>query len=259
MKRFVRLVLPIFPFERRSTRRPACRSSSSGTRCVDLHPAAGTARALLRVARPRPRRADGGAAAGQPPQRAARDPAGPRRRGARCCIAARVPAVQFVVARAPNLDDELFAPLVGAGRAASRSSRAAPTTCSHACGRRRDRVRHRDGADRAARAADGHRLSRVAADLPARPALRAGRHLRHGQPRRGPHGRARADSGRLHAGARRATRPRALLTDPQAAASTRAGVAEVRAAPRRSPARAAARPRPCCASPARRAAGAPPA
>ena len=126
-------------------------------------------------------------------------------------IAGRVPDVQFVVARAPHLPDALLdrSPPARAGHA--RASRVAivegrTDDVLHAADMVDDRVGHRHGADGTAREADGDRLPAVAADVSAGPAVRAGQHLRHGEPDRRAHGGARVDPGGVHAGPRGARR-----------------------------------------------------
>ena len=175
-----------FRSSRRSTRRPACPSSSSVIRWSISVAVRADRAALLRAHRPRPGAAGAGAAAGQPATT----------RSTRSCPtwctraaapAERVPGVQFVVARAPSLEDALFAPL-DAAPATRRSlvtmveARADDVLVGG--GRGGHRVGHGDRADRAAREADGDRLPGVRAELCARPALREGGHVRHGQPHR---------------------------------------------------------------------------
>ena len=114
-------------------------------------------------------------------------------------IAARVPGVQFVIARAPNLDDRLFDAFGLSGRDAA--DRRHPDRRCAECVRRGDHgVRHRDGADRAARQADGGDLQAVADDLPARHPSRPRRQVRDGQPDRRRSHRRRTDPGRVHRG-----------------------------------------------------------
>ena len=117
-------------------------------------------------------------------------------------IARRVPAAQFLIARAPHLDDELLAPLADWPDGASR-----PVVVE---GQTDAVLASADVAVLAsgtvtvqaalARVPDGDRLSRRPAHLQARQAAAARRHLRHGQSRRRIARRPRADSGRLHAG-----------------------------------------------------------
>ena len=101
-------------------------------------------------------------------------------------VRARVPTVQFVVARAPNLDDALLTPVAptrgqrrrGGGR---RPYRRRP-------GRRRrggDGVRNGDGPDRHPPAANGHRLPAVDPHVPPGQAVLARPPRRHGEPHRG--------------------------------------------------------------------------
>ena len=95
--------------------RPAGRSRSGSSREIGCDPDASDARAAAR----------------QPAERAARHPRRPRRRGGADC-ARTMPRVQFVLARAPNLDDHLFAPPStprADGRAAHHRVRDRPTRC----------------------------------------------------------------------------------------------------------------------------------
>ncbi len=100
-------VLVIFPFEEpiyREARR------SGGVRRTSAHRSHAAASAAGHAPAPawlRPGRADGRRAARPPAERGVADPA--RSRPAAGMIRARVPGAQFVVARAPNLDDDLFA------------------------------------------------------------------------------------------------------------------------------------------------------
>ena len=114
-------------------------------------------------------------------------------------IAAQVPGLQFVVARAPNLNDGLVR-AVWIERRHAADRRRANRRCAECVRCGGHRVRHRDGADRAARQADGRALQAVADDVSARQGPRQGRHVRDGEPDRRPAHRRRADPGRLHAG-----------------------------------------------------------
>ncbi len=112
-------------------------------------------------------------------------------------IVRQLPGAQFVIARAPALDDRLFSQINwnrysadGGAREDRRCAR--DFRCGGYC------VRHGDGAGRVARTAHGRRLPVVAGDVPGRPTLSAGRQCGHGQSDcRTPH-RARAYSGRMH-------------------------------------------------------------
>ena len=111
---------------RRSTGAPASPVEWVGHPLLDVAAAAAAARHLPRRPRPRPGAARRGAAARQPQQRGARHPAGSAR--CRAYHPRRLPAAQFVLARAPHLPDELFCRLDADGPA-------------HHGGRERDRRR----------------------------------------------------------------------------------------------------------------------
>ena len=208
MKRLADRVLVIFPFEEEiyRARRRAGRM--------------GRPSAVRRAAPPEPRDAVSrppAARSGRGPssrccpaadQRGAGDPA----RAARCGAPDPRSAcrrAQFVLARAPHLADELFAPLAG---------EPAPAARRVVDGRADDVLAAAD----VALVASGtvtvqaalhecpmvvvYRLSPLTYRL-GRPFVQRG-HVRDGEPRRRRAGRARADSGRLHARRRRATRAR---------------------------------------------------
>ncbi len=101
-------VLVIFPFEERSTGKRGVPVEFVGHPLVDLAPPRQPPATFLRRLGLRPGRADGRRAARQPAERGARGscPISSRAAG---MIRARVPGAQFVVARAPHLDDDLFA------------------------------------------------------------------------------------------------------------------------------------------------------
>ena len=172
---------------------------------------------------------DGGRAGGVGRPSAARRHAAPRRsaravprahrarsgrgRSSRCCPGSRRNEVRAIL---PDLVDAAAADSRARSRRRSSSSRArrtSTTSCSRRSQRldaaarpvvvdgraddvlaprrcRARRVGHGHGAGGAARLPDGRRLSPVAADLPARQAVRARRHVRDGESRR----RARASS-----------------------------------------------------------------
>ena len=91
-------------------------------------------------------------------------------------ILARLPDAQFVIARAPSLDDRLFSGVNG--MASQPVEVLARTDDVLAVSRRGDhRVGHRDRSGRAARPADGGRLSTVASELSPGPAIRARRYM----------------------------------------------------------------------------------
>ncbi len=100
MKAFVDRVLPIFPFEEKVYRDAGIPVEFVGHPLIDLATARDDRATFLRGVGTASGGADGGAAAGEPAERAARDPAGSDRRGA--LVRRDVPAVQFVLARAPR-------------------------------------------------------------------------------------------------------------------------------------------------------------
>ena len=109
MKRLVTKVLPIFPFEERLYREAGVDAEFVGHPLVDLATASADRAAL---------RARFGAAPGTPlvallPGSRANELGAilPDMARAAALIAARVPGTRFVLARAPRLDDALFAPL----------------------------------------------------------------------------------------------------------------------------------------------------
>jgi len=145
-------------------------------------------------------------------------------------IAARLPSAQFVLARAPHLDDELF-------RAARRLARTGVEAAivigrfdrRRPAGRRCSarRVGHGDRAGGVTWVPDGRRLSRGTDHLPDRQAARARGHLCDGQSRR----RTRVvpeliqDAFTPESAAAEALR---VLTEPAHAATVKANLAAVR-------------------------------
>ena len=118
MQRIADRVLVIFPFEEAIYRRAGVPVEWVGHPLLDVVDAPRAARGVSRAARARSGAAGGRAPARQPEQRGARDPAGPAATP-RGSSTRALPAAQFVLARAPHLPDELFAPL--AAMAARRS------------------------------------------------------------------------------------------------------------------------------------------
>ena len=192
MKRVADRVLVIFPFEAPFYEQAGVPVTFVGHPLLELTAADVPREHVPARARARSGAAGRRAAAGQPAQRAARHPAGSGARGRRLIARARCPSAQFVIARAPHLDDELLAPLdrLAGRRVAAGRDRRADRRRPGERRRRRRRVGHRDGAGGAARLSDGRRLSRRAAHLQARQAAAARRHVCDGEPRR----RARASS-----------------------------------------------------------------
>ena len=127
----------------RSTARRACRCSGSGIRCSTWRtppsraPGFSRATASIRIGRSsRCCRAAGATSCAQSSRISPR---------AAVLIRERIPDVQFIVARAPHLDDELFAPLAAIGRPAREPVGRRGADRRRARGRRRGARRIRDG------------------------------------------------------------------------------------------------------------------
>jgi len=114
MRRFVRKVLVIFPFEAAIYREAGVPVEFVGHPLVDLLAADEPRAPFLTGLGLDPTAPTVGLLPGSRPNEVRR--LLPVLRDAAALVAARVPAVQFVVARAPRLDDELFAPIAGAKR-----------------------------------------------------------------------------------------------------------------------------------------------
>ncbi len=174
IRRTVDRMLVIFPFETAIYEQAGVPVEFVGHPLVDLARATRPRADVLRAAGPRSRPPGARAAARQPARTscAASCRCWPR---AAPLIGARVPGVQFLIARAPSLDDALFEP-VGAhacrGTARGRRGRGDRRRAGRG-GRRRHGVGHGDRAGGAARHADGDRLPAVGADLRDRQALRS--------------------------------------------------------------------------------------
>ncbi len=164
MKALVDCVLPIFPFEEALYRREGVDVRFVGHPLLELADADAAARghACARV-RARPARPVVALLPGSRPNELTR--LAPVLAAAAPVIAARVPGVQFIVARAPHLDAIALQRLRQPRPHAAHRRRAAPMTCCSVERCRADRVRHGDGADRDARQADGGALQAVADDL----------------------------------------------------------------------------------------------
>ena len=93
-----------------------------------------------------------------------------------------VPDVQFVVARAPHLHDELFKPLESLSSAPKVIVEWPDRSRARGGGCRDRRVGHGHCAGGAARMPHGRRVSVVPDDVRAGPTLRPRRHIRNGQP-----------------------------------------------------------------------------
>ena len=109
-------MLVIFPFEEAIYRDGGVPVEFVGHPLIDLAAPSAPRDAFLAAHRPGAVGADGRDPAGQPAERGVADPARPAAAAA-SCIRAAVPGAQFVVARAPHLDDGLFDAV---GRAARR-------------------------------------------------------------------------------------------------------------------------------------------
>ena len=112
----------------------------------------------------------------------------------------------------------LFSEVTWNGEPTGRSA-GADRRCAGDIRRRDYRIGHGDGSGGAARPADGRRVPAVAADLPARPAIRARRQRGDGESDCRAPDRARADSGRLHR--REHCRRNAVAADRSSARTTR--------------------------------------
>ena len=195
MKRLVDRVLVIFPFEEQIYRDAGVPVQFVGHPLVDLARAQEPKDTFLREIGLDPHRPIVALLPGSRPNEVER--LLPIIRDGVAKIAAQLPRAQFVIARAPSLDDRLF----------SRTKWSGATACRGA-GKNRRRpgdfgcrdysVRHGHRSGRLTRPPDGRRLPVVAPDLPARTPVPAGRACRDGQPDCRPADCARVDPGRLY-------------------------------------------------------------
>ena len=130
MKRFVAMVLPIFPFEVDIYQREGIPVEFVGHPLVDLIDVQSSRDEFLRGAGPRSGGTDGRAAAREPPERAARDSSGARRGDAAHRRAGEGRAVRGGACAPPAGCAAPPAPASGhRGLSRLRSSTAIPTTC----------------------------------------------------------------------------------------------------------------------------------
>ncbi len=197
MKRSVDRVLPIFPFESDLYQRHGIDVRFVGHPLIDLAKPRLTREAFLKKLNLDPAKPVLALLPGSRKNELER--LAPVIAKAVPAIAAQVPGLQFVVARAPNLNDGLFEPF-GLSGVTIRIADVQTDDVLNAC----DAAVTASGTATVQTALHGKpmvvRLQAVADDVSARQGPRQSRHVRDGEPDRRPPHRRRIDPGRLHSG-----------------------------------------------------------